>query len=363
MPPRRPLLTSLAFLVLTALGASARAGDVPHAAPANVPIAVAPGHQAYADISDFEDDHYIAWQDRRAGNWDIWYYDLLDGTTHQLTTDPGHQVHPGLMHEQFVWEEWKDGHYDVYWRSVTTGQQLRLALPGNQRWPEVAHDTVIFQDDRAGNWDIVRWEVGSGQVSTLAGGPGNQMSPSVRHSAIVWEDTRGGTFDVYAWDVRGRFERPIATGPGNERFPYVRGVASFSNNTVIAWQDDRDGDWDIWCYTAWDGRTIRVTDDPAQQTRPSVGRVLAWEDNRHGNWDIYATDLVATWRVTTDPADQRIPDCSRLKCAWTDFRNGNWDIFMADFEPLTGGFGGPDEGLLGDAFVVGPDDLAARETR
>ena len=221
---------SLVALALSSLALPTLAQPVtaplPAAAPAilNTPIATGPGHQVYPDVSDYENDHFVAYMSNASGNWDIWYYDLLDGKNRQLTSDPGNQLHPGLMHDEIVWEEFKSdgGGWDIYYANTTTGDRRRLSLPGDQRWPEVSHGTVTFQDNRPGNWDIVQWEVATGKTNTLAGGPGDQALPSVRHSAIVWEDTRNGNADVYAWDIFGKMERAIATGAPLQRAPYVQ---------------------------------------------------------------------------------------------------------------------------------------------
>jgi len=51
--------------------------------------------------------------------------------------------------------------------------------------------------------------------------------------------------------------------------------------------------------------------DPADQINPSTdGRTVVWQDNRNGNWDIYALDLNTSkeMQITTDSADQINPD-------------------------------------------------------
>ncbi|MCO5382074.1 MAG: hypothetical protein NHB15_08280 [Methanosarcina barkeri] len=76
----------------------------------------------------------------------------------------------------------------------------------------------------------------------------------------------------------------------------------------------------------------RITTNPSDQWNPVIySNKIAWEDYRNGNWDIYIYDLSTKKEVsTTNPSDQWGSDIYGNKVVWTDLRNGNEDIYLQD---------------------------------
>jgi beta propeller repeat protein len=53
-----------------------------------------------------------------------------------------------------------------------------------------------------------------------------------------------------------------------------------------------------------------------------------WQDNRNGNWDLYAYDLKTHQQIyTTAKSDQMDPDIYGNRIVWEDYRNGQ-NIYM-----------------------------------
>jgi len=106
-----------------------------------------------------------------------------------------------------------------------------------------------------------------------------------------------------------------------------------STGTRVAWEDKRNGNWDVYLYDAGAGATKRVTANSAAQVDPAIdGTRVVWADRRNGNWDIYLYDTVkkTTTRLTTNGADQKAPAISGTMVVYQDRRNGNWDIYGYD---------------------------------
>lgn len=122
-------------------------------------------------------------------------------------------------------------------------------------------------------------------------------------------------------------------------------------NIHVAWQDNRDGNWEIY-YKKLDndGNEIvadtRLTNDTAFSESPGVGIdtgddvVIVFQDNRDDNYEIYyqklnndGTPVGGNIRITDDDsADSQYPkvmvsDADNVHVAWQDNRDGNWEVY------------------------------------
>ncbi len=123
--------------------------------------------------------------------------------------------------------------------------------------------------------------VGARRLSTSAlytkesffGGYSPISVPSISNHRIAWADTRFGDSDIMLFDFRTRqttlVSRAVATQnphPSNQFNPYL-------SDDTIAWQDDRDGNWDI-RYTKinaiGDDRAISLGDIAGQNQHQPV---------------------------------------------------------------------------------------------
>ncbi len=150
--------------------------------------------------------------------------------------------------------------------------------------------------------------------------------------------------DTFATPIR------LTTDPGDQCHPDL--AVGTDGSVYVAWQDNRNGHWDIYASVCTDGvqfaREIRVTDSNDNEINPAVTVdnrspnhvYVAWQDSRNGNQDIYVADSAnafastAVSRVTSDAADQIQPDIAvdaqnALYLVWTDTRSGQPDIYGA----------------------------------
>jgi len=203
-------------------------------------------------------------------------------------------------------------------------------------------------------------------VSNYAGSI-NQVSPVIaRNDAgdlyVAWEDGRNGELanrDIFfsrstdggtTWSSDARVNLDPFGISVNQRSPTIV-YDPVRDRLYIAWQDERDGDYDIWFARSTDGgltwtepASNPINDDAgaAAQMNPSLAvdeagdLYIVWQDRRNGNDDIYfaaSTDGGDTWcdniLVTDHPATtaqaQRSPDITvvseRIYVVWEDARN------------------------------------------
>lgn len=161
-------------------------------------------------------------------------------------------------------------------------------------------------------------------IATNAGS--DQLFPAARGDVVAWEDFRNGDADIYLSDLTSGGERRITSDPADQFLPSVSG-------NVVIWQDHRNGPWDIYAYDLASGLERRITNDATDHTFPSIdGSRIVWQDSRNGDSDIYMFDLATgeERRITTDPAEQDGPAISGDLIVWIDYRNGNPDVYLHD---------------------------------
>ncbi|MBI3011522.1 MAG: S8 family serine peptidase, partial [Candidatus Omnitrophica bacterium] len=117
------------------------------------------------------DGDLIVWNDSRNGHWDIYLYDVAINREQRITADPHDQLDPAISGNRIVWMDDRNGNFDIYTclYDRTTGicseQQLTSHL-SSQKFPAISSNRVVWQDDRNGNWDIYMSELPDGRPMT-----------------------------------------------------------------------------------------------------------------------------------------------------------------------------------------------------
>ena len=86
-------------------------------------------------------------------------------------------------------------------------------------------------------------------------------------------------------------------------------------------------------YDTSTGQETRITTSNTIDSNPVIyGNKIVWQDERNGNSDIYMYDISTgqETQITTDTSDQIAPDIYENKIVWSDGRSGGgYDIYMA----------------------------------
>src|SRR6185503_11960751 len=147
----------------------------------------------------------------------------------------------------------------------------------------------------------------------------------------------------------------------------------------VVWQDDRDGNPEIY-FARLDsagrklGTDVRVTNAPGESAAPSLVWVvsefgLTWHDERDGNTEIYFVRLDPAGqkigpevRLTTDSARSEFPSlvwrASEYAVAWNDARDGGFQIYFARLGQQ-GAKLAPEVRVSGDTTLAASPSLAA----
>ncbi|MGB9929994.1 MAG: PKD domain-containing protein [Methanosarcina sp.] len=92
----------------------------------------------------------------------------------------------------------------------------------------------------------------------------------------------------------------------------------------IVWQDNRNGNWDIYIYNLSTRKEIHTINRSNQISPDIYGDKVVWQDNRTGNEDIFFQNLSIKKqvRITKNESNQYSPAIYKDKIVWVDGRNG-----------------------------------------
>ena len=130
-----------------------------------------------------------------------------------------------------------------------------------------------------------------------------QWDPAIYKDIVVWQDDRNGNWDIYGFDLSAKEEFQITTDESDQRYPAIY-------SSIVVWQDDRNGNWDIYGFDLSIREEFQITTDGSDQWRPAIyGDIIVWRDDRNGNKDIYAYNLSTEeeFQITTNTSAQYYP--------------------------------------------------------
>jgi len=266
----------------------------------------------------------VVWEDERNGNWDIYGYNLVTSQEFQITTNGSNQYDPALYDNIVVWMDERNGSYDIYGYNLVISQEFQITTNGgNQINPAIFEGTVVWQDYRNGNWDIYGYNLAAKEEVQITFNANNQINPAIFEGTVVWQDYRNGNWDIYGYNLAAKEEVQITFNANNQINPVIYG------NSVV-WEDDRNGNKDIYRFDLATLQEFQITTNGSNQEHPAIYKnTIVWEDDRNGNYDIYKYNLAAKEeaQVEISPAFQRNPAVYENAIVWEDDRNGNKDIY------------------------------------
>jgi beta propeller repeat protein len=191
-----------------------------------------------------------------------------------------------------------------------------------------ASDYGIGEDFQDNCQDIYMWNIPNKKFSILPRyGPGkynyHKMWPAISGNRIVWEDNRNGDWEIYMYDIASKHETRITYNSKNQG-----NVAIYGN--IVAWIDYRNKgsttNNDVYMYNIANHITSRVTLKSGFYDYIKINANNIFYYNS-GKIVKYSTLTKKTVTVLNSACDYAV---TNNKIVWTDFRNANDDIYMKD---------------------------------
>lgn len=130
---------------------------------------------------------------------------------------------------------------------------------------------------------------------------------------IAFVRTKAGKSAIFVIDYEGKSEKQLTDYNAGEYFSWS------PDRSWIAFQSDRDGNWEIYKVNVNTKQEIRLTTDKADDKRPRwspKGNKIAFESNRrNGDWDIWLMDGNGT--ALTNVTDGFVGDGFDGRAVWS----------------------------------------------
>jgi hypothetical protein len=220
-------------------------------------------------------------------NFEIFLYDVALDQELQLTDDDiGVQWDPYIWADEIMWSNGYD--YQVITKyTISSGEATTLPVLGGvyNSYPELNDDHVLYASKEGvpandGHFSLYLLDRISQEKILIASYETSPETYSLGERFPAWvaydpEAPPGSTKDVYYYDVdAGAVVHLESTGFGWQYFPIHGG-------DYIYWEDDRDGDWNIYRYRLSTGEEERFTWDESDQGYPRIqNHLLTWMDLR-----------------------------------------------------------------------------------
>jgi Tol biopolymer transport system component len=216
---------------------------------------------------------WIVFTSNRDGNWEL-YIGKMDGTEQRRVTFNNFAVDTGAMWsplgDKIVFTSNRDGNWNLYLLDLATGAETRLTdNPSNEIAAAFTFDgtKVVFQSDRDGLWQIYEVDLGTLEQTRLSDGLGNDFDPlpGPNGNLIGFHSVRDGEeARIYVMNADGSDVRAISE-PGID----ARNLSLSSDQSLLAFNSNADGDEDIYVYEFATRQIRKLTDNTTNDVAPT----------------------------------------------------------------------------------------------
>ncbi|MCD4693580.1 MAG: hypothetical protein K8R79_11750, partial [Calditrichales bacterium] len=274
-------------------------------------------NEAFSNFS--KDGNKIVYQSDQNGNWDIFEYDMISGTTTQLTFSPTHEENPDISPDgkKIVYtstiEDHRDVNYDqklrdIFVMDLKSKEKRNLTTNGSNDWrPRFSKDGkhISFVSERDDLREVPFYELFSNvyimesdgrfqlhltEVQANNGNPCILPGSTEDKSKVYFDSNSNGLYAIYTVDFKGKNLRQVTFNLNtNDVSPDVS-----SNGDKVVYFSDRDGNYEIYLMNNDGSAQQRLTSNPSDDLNPVFspdgGKVL-FHSNRSGSYDLYLLDL------------------------------------------------------------------------
>ena len=313
-------------------------------------------------VTDYRTDAYqkvaifnkiIAWEDKRNDNsndlytqTNIYTLDLITGESSRIRPSEFDQEKPKIFDKYILFIEKSTQDSLILYNIETKESQI---LSNNvDEYYDIDGNYVVwsdFTDDTHG--DLIVYDIETQERMKIfdPSHPYTEKQPAISGNNIVfvYSTMEGWKLGVYNIITREITDIRVLQNYGVNGGVYYGAYPDISDDIVV-WEDNRNGNIDIFAYNLITKEEIQVCLNSAHQDSPRIFQnKIVYYDKRNGNYDIFLYDLDSREETTICDhySTQYFPDIYGNLIAYTDFRKGIGNIYIyslngESFVPYTG---------------------------
>jgi beta propeller repeat protein len=142
--------------------------------------------------------------------------------------------------------------------------------------------------------------------------PGDQRHPALHENMIVYQDNRNGNCDIYGYNLETDEEFPITTDLEDQLFPDI-------HENIVVWLDKRDQEYHIYAYDLLIGKEWKISDSSAWGDPAIHGDIIVWSGgNNRDQIHAYNVQTGEEFLICENDHHQSNPEIFENIVAWEE---------------------------------------------
>ena len=260
-------------------------------------------------------ENAIAFVSDRAGNQDIYLFDLDADTALALTDDEGEDWAPDWSPdgEKLAFASNRDGDWNIYIMTLKNRKVRRVTKTGQDRRPSWSPDgdNIAFVTERDGNDEIYTMNLDGAESKNVTNHPARDDRPvwSPNGDHIAFCSNRDGDWEIYILHVEGGDAEKLT----DNTVPDFPGCWSGDGKSLLFTSEDN-----IVLYSFANGTMTNLSKDDFKRGTPGFspnGELIVFESDQSGDYDIWFMhrDGTGLSNMTQHPAFDWFPKWRPLR--------------------------------------------------